>query len=309
MSKRPLARLSPILPVANSGLRWVPGRRPKGLFAFSGYEMTDESRLEPLPYYKWLWKDWRANRSVQRMSYIERGLYRELLDECWSEGSIPDDIESLAEICGCPESVMADAWHVLSKCFANSGGRLTNEKLDSLRTDLDRVRVKKQDAGRAGGLAKALNRMSSVAPASTCQASASISHIEEVEKSREESEKERSSVDDSLDGRPSKPKVKSGKTTLATWLASCQASGDDPIPEGDPIFAWADSVQLPDDYLALAWDVFKRDMTDKGKLQTDWRATFRNYVRKGYLKLWAIGPDGYFLTTVGKQEAMAHGQS
>lgn len=119
---------------------------------------------------------------------------------------------------------------------------------------------------------------------------------------------ERSPEGDSLDGRPSKPKVKSGKTTLAVWLASCQALGDDPIPEGDPIFAWADSVQLPDEYLDLAWSVFKRDMTDKGKLQTDWRATFRTYVRKGYLKLWAIGPDGYFLTTVGKQEAMAHGK-
>lgn len=124
-----------------------------------------------------------------------------------------------------------------------------------------------------------------------------------------ETEKERSPEGDSLDGRPSKPKAKSGKSGIQTWLADCKAKGADPIPEDDAIYAWADSVQLPDDYLALAWDVFKRDMTDKGKLQTDWRATFRNYVRKGYLKLWAIGPDGYFLTTVGKQEAMAHGQS
>ena len=36
---------------------------------------------EPLPYFKWLWRDWRANRKVQRLDYVARGLYRDLLDE------------------------------------------------------------------------------------------------------------------------------------------------------------------------------------------------------------------------------------
>ena len=62
-----------------------------------------------LPYYKWFWQDWRANRKIQRMTYIEKGLYRELLDECWVEGFIPDDIEELADICGCPKEIMANA--------------------------------------------------------------------------------------------------------------------------------------------------------------------------------------------------------
>lgn len=44
--------------------------------------------FEALPYYRWHWRDYRANRKVQRMTYIERGLYRELLDECWAEGFI-----------------------------------------------------------------------------------------------------------------------------------------------------------------------------------------------------------------------------
>lgn len=42
---------------------------------------------EPLPYYKWLWKDRRATRKVQRMSWQARGLCRELLDEFWVEGN------------------------------------------------------------------------------------------------------------------------------------------------------------------------------------------------------------------------------
>lgn len=149
-------------------------------------------RLEPLGYYKWHWQTWRANRRVQRMSYIERGLYRELLDECWSEGFIPDDIERLADICGCPVEVMANAWQMLSKCFANAGnGFLYNERLEQERTDMDRTRANRARAGAAGGRAKASNGAVSdancQANASNGLANASKSHIEE--KRREENKK------------------------------------------------------------------------------------------------------------------------
>jgi uncharacterized protein YdaU (DUF1376 family) len=120
-----------------------------------GANMIDRT----LPYYKWFWQDWRANRKIQRMSYIERGLYRELLDECWVEGCIPNDIKELADICGCPEDVMADAWQVLSSCFELlEDGRLINQKLHSLRTEKDVERLKKSENGKKGGLAKAIGK-------------------------------------------------------------------------------------------------------------------------------------------------------
>ncbi|CAB4121476.1 Protein of unknown function DUF1376 [uncultured Caudovirales phage] len=130
-----------------------------------------------LPYYKWFWQDWRANRKIQRMSYIERGLYRELLDECWVEGSIPNDVAELADICNCPVDVMADAWQVLSSCFVFIDGLLVNEKLHSLRTEKDIERLKKAENGKKGGIAKA----SAKQVPSSC-------HIEE--KRREEKIKE-----------------------------------------------------------------------------------------------------------------------
>lgn len=159
--------------------------------------MTD--RLAPLGYYKWHWQTWRANRKVQRMNYIERGLYRELLDECWAEGFIPDDIEKLADICGCPVDVLANAWQVLSKCFANAGnGFLYNERLEQERTDMDKTRANRARAGAAGGRAKASNGAASdgncQANASNSLANASKSHIEE--KRREENKKTLSSGDD-----------------------------------------------------------------------------------------------------------------
>jgi uncharacterized protein YdaU (DUF1376 family) len=115
------------------------------------------SNLRALPYYKWFWQDWRANRKAQRMSYIERGLYRELLDECWVEGSIPNDIASLAEICGCPKEVMASAWQVLESCFVLIDNAYVNEKMESMRTEKDAERLAKSESGKKGGVSKSLN--------------------------------------------------------------------------------------------------------------------------------------------------------
>lgn len=132
---------------------------------------------KPLSYYKWFWQDFRANRKVQRMDYIQRGLYRELLDECWADGSLPNDTQELAEICGCPNDVMANAWQVLGKCFIDRGdGRLVNEKIESLRTDTDKTRLARAESGKKGAIAKQLPS-NSTANASNC-------HIEE--KRREE---------------------------------------------------------------------------------------------------------------------------
>jgi hypothetical protein len=111
-------------------------------------------KFDALPYYRWLVRDCRARRKVQRMGYIARGFYRELLDEEWLEGSIPNDLAALADICGCPVKVMEKAWVEISPCFKEVDGRLVNEKLESLRTVQDTLRVKRIEAGRLGGIAK-----------------------------------------------------------------------------------------------------------------------------------------------------------
>src|SRR5208283_1933225 len=111
---------------------------------------------DALPYYRWHWRDYRSDRKVQKMDYVERGLYRELLDECWSEGFIPDDIDELAEICGCPVEIIAKAWQKLSKCFEYiSEGMLVNQRLNRERTERDANRARLVAVGRLGGKSKA----------------------------------------------------------------------------------------------------------------------------------------------------------
>lgn len=89
--------------------------------------------------------------------------------------------------------------------------------------------------------------------------------------------------------------------TLHEFLEQCKSNNEKAILEDDPIFEWAKTVSLPSDMLHLGWTEFK-NIQAADKKQADWRATFRNYVKKDYLKVWALNREGeYYLTLRGKQ--------
>ena len=114
---------------------------------------------EPLPYYRWYWRDWRGSRAVQKMTALERGIYRELLDEQWRNGALHNDTEWLADAAMCTPEELASVWQVLSKCFppveGTDGKLLANERIEAERTEVDRQRVNRAIAGHLGGKAKA----------------------------------------------------------------------------------------------------------------------------------------------------------
>jgi uncharacterized protein YdaU (DUF1376 family) len=120
-----------------------------------------------------------------KMDYIARGFYRELLDEQWERGFLPNDIESLAEICVCPAKVMEKAWPSLSACFPeNEEGQLVNPKMEAQRTDQDAKRAANSRSGALGGSKRLANAKRTQANA---KQTLSERHIEE--KRREEAEK------------------------------------------------------------------------------------------------------------------------
>ena len=184
--------------------------------------MSGEYTLEPLTYYKWKWQKFRADRRVQRMDYICKGIYRELLDECWVKGYVLSNLEDLAEIVGCEEEVIDKYWHMLSKCLVllDNGKRLhslardrydeegnhklVSSSLNEERTAKDQQRIRKSISGALGGKAKNNNisnlQQISEATASKCLANESECHIEE--KRREEKSK------DTLVNPTDKPKAK-----------------------------------------------------------------------------------------------------
>jgi hypothetical protein len=142
---------------------------------------------EPLPYYKWLWRDWRADRRVQKLNYVAQGLYRSLLDEQWCEGGLPTSVEDLSDICGCPVEVMQEHWKTLSKFFEETeDGVLVNSKLEKQRTAQDLVRAAKSRGGKASALQKLSKSQHLLTPVEDSFVSVAESHI--AEQSRADTE-------------------------------------------------------------------------------------------------------------------------
>ena len=96
---------------------------------------------------------------------------------------------------------------------------------------------------------------------------------------------------------------------LKAWLATIKAEGQKPIPEDDPVFAYAEEVSIPAEFLSLCWREFKARYSLPGaKRYIDWRSVFRKAVRGNWLKLWYVNPGSgaYELTTVGHQASRAN---
>lgn len=125
-------------------------------------------------------------------------------------------------------------------------------------------------------------------------------------KGKEGKEKEHAPAD--ADATPADPKPKKPKRaeiTLTAFAEQCREAGEAVIPEDDAVFAYAEKVGLPAEYVGLAWTWFKAKYTDgagKAKRYANWRQTFQNAVRDCWPKFWAIGQGGeFYLTTAGKQ--------
>ncbi|MGB3426142.1 MAG: helix-turn-helix domain-containing protein [Castellaniella sp.] len=105
---------------------------------------------------------------------------------------------------------------------------------------------------------------------------------------------------------PSPAKKKSETTTLKTFLEACNASGEKTIPDEDPIFDYADQVGIDLEMLEVAWGEFKARYLPTAKRQKDWRAHFRNAVRRNWYGLWFLkAGDPARWTTAGEQARRA----
>lgn len=102
------------------------------------------------------------------------------------------------------------------------------------------------------------------------------------------------------------------RQSLKTFLERCKAAGETAVSGYKPLLEYVDTVGLPQEFVQLAWDVFKAEHlpngTNERRLQSDWRRHFLNYVTKGYYRLWYADAanNSYVLTTQGVQAQRAH---
>jgi len=104
--------------------------------------------------YPWYVADWRQSETRIRLSLAERAIYRELIDYCWLEGSMPSDERTLAMICGCDSSEFRKAWKNVKSLFLQQDDRLTHHRVVKGRDKIIAWSEARRQAGKKGGLAK-----------------------------------------------------------------------------------------------------------------------------------------------------------
>lgn len=112
-------------------------------------------RLQFAPMQEYLWNpsQWQGSRKVQKMNWAERGLYRELMDECYLHGSIPSTSEGIADMLGEDPEVITPLWSRVSRCFdvdPDEPGRLISPFIEEVRIAQDAKRKVRSEMGRIG---------------------------------------------------------------------------------------------------------------------------------------------------------------
>lgn len=106
----------------------------------------------PIQSYPWYISDWRDSETRLNMTAAERGIYRELLDWHYRDGSLPSDMSTLAKIAGVTLCELRRAWPKITGRFIERDGRLFNERAEKVIDQLEDWHNAKRNAGRNGAL-------------------------------------------------------------------------------------------------------------------------------------------------------------
>lgn len=87
-------------------------------------------------------------------TFVERALYRCLLDAQWVLGSLPKDEKRIARIAGMTESDFAEAWPMVKTKFSLVDDCFINERLEDHRTKARELMEQRSNAGRASAQAR-----------------------------------------------------------------------------------------------------------------------------------------------------------
>lgn len=99
--------------------------------------------------YPWYSKDWRGSETRLSLTLEERSIYRDLLDHCWEEGSLPNNERMLAGIAGATPLEFKRCWPAMAHKFIEKDGRLFNDRVDERRPALIRWHEQRSNAGKA----------------------------------------------------------------------------------------------------------------------------------------------------------------
>ena len=110
-----------------------------------------------LPWYRWYAGDWLGSPTRLDMSAAERGVYRDLLDWHYVEGSIPADETKLRRRLAVTDEEFAAAWPGVSRKFEadpDNSDRLINRRAADVIAETEEFYRKQVENGKKGGRPK-----------------------------------------------------------------------------------------------------------------------------------------------------------
>lgn len=253
-------------------------------------------------YYQFNIGDYR--KDTIHLSRLEHSIYRDLIDWYYLEESpIPTETQSVIRRLrlGCETEALA-LKNVLQDFFSLESDGFHHKRIDLEIADYHAQCDKNRSNGSKGGRPKGkkTQSVSSGLPVVSQTDATANPNQEPLTTNQLNTPIPPSGAEDKVE-------KKATAISLPTWLALVKASGEKPIPENDPVFAYALQVGIPSDHLRLCWVEFRdRYSQPNAKRYKDWRSVFRKAVRGNWFKLWWVdGNSEYNLTTVGKQAEMA----
>lgn len=267
------------------------------------------------------------DRATRHLTRIERSIYLDMLFLYYdSEQALPLDVGALGrKIVARSEEEKAAVLAVLNEFFHETPTGWFHDRCEEEIAEYRKSKKQASEAGKASAAARAERRRLAMAGNATGSERRGNGNPTTVERPLNERATDaqptfnevptnHKPVTSKQKNPPIPPKGGEGEEkkksaiALQTFLADCKRDGLKPIPDGDPVFDYAERVGIPDDFLRLQWLEFKERYTQDGaKRYKAWPTVFGKAVRGNWFKLWFVGNDGnYALTTVGQQAQRNH---
>ncbi len=77
----------------------------------------NKDRTIEIQYYDWRLVAWLTSETRDRLDATGRGIYRELLDQCYAQGGFPYDTEWICRKCACTPEELATVWPIIERHF------------------------------------------------------------------------------------------------------------------------------------------------------------------------------------------------
>lgn len=127
-----------------------------------------------LPMMPWYPQDFASATSAY--TFVERALYRELLDAQWILGKLPTDLKRLARIAKCDQADFDEAWPTVSQKFMEVNGCFQNKRLEEHRRKALSLVQQRRTAAQASADARHERALQRSSDARSTSASASREH-------------------------------------------------------------------------------------------------------------------------------------